>query len=137
MSLKVWLPLINGFENKGTSNITVTNNGATVNANGKIGSCYSFDGSDDYISLDGSDLYSIFTGGTQQFSICFWVYRADATRAIIFGDYGLSGTIGFNVELTTGHRIRFYWNGSPDKNFDATSAVTINDWTNIFISGMQ
>ena len=43
-----------------------------------------------------------------------WIYHADATRAILFGDFGLSGAINFNIELTTSHTLRFYWNGSPD-----------------------
>ena len=40
MALRVWLPLNGNLENKGISNITVTNNGATVDNNGKIGKCY-------------------------------------------------------------------------------------------------
>lgn len=43
--LKVWLPLRGDLENKGVSGVTVTNSGATVNSAGKIGSCYSFNGS--------------------------------------------------------------------------------------------
>ena len=42
MSLQVWLPLTGHLNNQGLSNITVTNNGATVDNNGKIGKCYSF-----------------------------------------------------------------------------------------------
>jgi len=42
MALQVWLPLNGNIKNQGLSNITVTNNGATVNDNGKIGKCYSF-----------------------------------------------------------------------------------------------
>lgn len=128
MSLQVWLPLNGDLHNQGLSNITVTNNGATVNTSGKIGSCYNFDGNDDYISLTSSVLYSIITGGNQPFSIAMWVYHADATRAILFGDYGLGG-INFNIELTTGHALRFYWAGSPDKNFTIT--VDASQWTHI------
>lgn len=42
MSLQVWLPLNGNLNNQGLSDVTVTNNGATVDSNGKIGSCYSF-----------------------------------------------------------------------------------------------
>lgn len=40
--LQVWLPLNKegDFQNKGLADITVTNNGATYNTNGKIGGCY-------------------------------------------------------------------------------------------------
>ena len=50
MSLRVWLPLNGTLENKGLDNVTVTNSGATVDNNGKIGKCYSFDGSS-YIKI--------------------------------------------------------------------------------------
>ena len=43
MSLQVWLPLNGNLDNQGLSDVTVTNNGATVDSSGKIGSCYSFD----------------------------------------------------------------------------------------------
>ena len=132
MGLKVWLPLDGDLRNLGSSNVEVTNNGATVDDAGKIGKCYSFDGNDDYIRLNSSELYNIFTGGTQQFSICFWVYHADTTRAIIFGDYNLSGAINFNTELTTDHKARFYWAGAPDKTFASTFSV--NTWTHLTLA---
>lgn len=45
MSLQVWLPLNGNLNNNGVADVTITNNGATVNADGKIGSCYYFNGS--------------------------------------------------------------------------------------------
>lgn len=114
MGLICWLPLMGTLENKGISNITVINNGATVDTNGKIGSCYSFNGNNYYISLVGQQLFDCFKGENQQFSICMWVYHADSRRAVLFGDWSLSNSIGFNIELSTGHGVRFYWNGSPD-----------------------
>lgn len=39
------------LENKGISDITVTNNGATVDNNGKIGKCYSF-GTNKYLKIN-------------------------------------------------------------------------------------
>lgn len=129
MSLQVWLPLNGDLNNQGLSNAIVTASGATVNSSGKIGSCYSFDGSDDYISLVGAAINNCFKGGTQQFSIAFWVYRADATRGIVFGDCGLTNAINFNLEFNTSHQFRFYWNGSPDKAFSA--AVTASAWSHV------
>lgn len=134
MALQVWLPLNGDLHNQGLSNAEIVTTGATINTSGKIGSCYSFDGSDDLISISCSDLYKTFSGGSQQFSVAFWVYHADSTRAIIFGDYGLTGTIGFNIELTAEHQVRFYWNGSPDKNFAAATAVVVSTWTHIVLT---
>lgn len=52
MSLRIWLPMHDGtLANQGLSDVTITNNGATVDNNGKLGKCYSFDGTSKYISL--------------------------------------------------------------------------------------
>ena len=40
MSLQVWLPLNGNLNNYGLSELSIHNNGATVDSNGKIGSCY-------------------------------------------------------------------------------------------------
>ena len=133
MSLKVWLPLNGDLTQQGTSNITVTNNGATVNTSGKTGSCYAFNGSTGYIALSGSDIFNIFTGGTQQFSITMWVFHADATRAILFGDYGTTGGINFNIELSTGHAVRFYWGGSPD-SYPSNATIAASAWSHIALT---
>ena len=132
MSLRVWLPLNGTLDNQGLDDVVVTNNGATVNNSGKIGKCYSFDGSDDYISLTGNCLYNIIKGGTSSFSISFWIYQADSTRAIIFGDYGLAGGIGFNIELTTSNCVRFYWNGSPDLGISQINVGTTT-WNHVVL----
>lgn len=133
MSLKVWLPLNGNLENKGTDIITITNNGAITDSAGKTGMCYSFNGSTSYISLSGSKLFQIFTGGTQQFSITMWVYHADATRGILFGDYSTSGAINFNIELSTSHGIRFYWAGSPDTS-PSNATVAASEWTHVALT---
>ena len=65
MALQIWLPLNGNLDNNGLSNITVTNYGATVDDNGKIGKCYSFDGTDDYASIP-------FNNFGNNFSISLW-----------------------------------------------------------------
>lgn len=70
MSLQVWLPLNGNLNNQGLSEVTVTNNGATVDSSGKIGSCYSI-GSGKYISFSS---YPWMTMKPQyNFSCFFWV----------------------------------------------------------------
>lgn len=65
MSLQVWLPLNGDLKNQGLSDITVTNSGATVNNNGKIGKCYYFNNKYLWGNLD----YSSFN---TEFSVAFW-----------------------------------------------------------------
>jgi hypothetical protein len=62
-----------------------------------------------------------------------WVFHADTTRAILFGDYSTSGGIGFNIELSTSHAVRFYWNGSPD-TYPANAVVAASGWTHIALT---
>lgn len=69
MALQVWLPLNGTLENKGLAGVTVTNNGATVNDNGKIGKCYQFGTSSSYMTLPASTMTSF----TSEASICFWI----------------------------------------------------------------
>lgn len=68
MSLQVWLPLNGNLNNQGLSNVTITNNGATVNDNGKIGKCYYFNGSS-YIKIS---LPSSITS-LKNTTICMWI----------------------------------------------------------------
>lgn len=51
MSLQVWLPLNGSTVNQGISNVQITNTNATVDNAGKLGKCYSFNGSNAYIKI--------------------------------------------------------------------------------------
>ena len=80
MSLRVWLPLNGTLDNLGTDEVTLTNNGATVNNNGKIGSCYAFSGS----------AYMVSTGTSLDIgikSVCFWAYISNTGNYLVFADY--------------------------------------------------
>ena len=78
MSLRVWLPLTGHLNNQGLDDITVTNNGATVDNSGKLGKCYNFTST--YIEYD-NPLPTTCT----QFSICAWVNLISGYTA----NYGL------------------------------------------------
>lgn len=69
MSLRVWLPLNGSLENKGLDDVTVINNGATVDNNGKIGKCYIF-GTSSYLKVP---LPKLSEYSTTTFSMCLWV----------------------------------------------------------------
>ena len=77
MSLQVWLPLNGTLENKGLDTVTVTNNGATIDSNGKIGQCYYFNGSS-YIKISlPSSLTSI-----KNTTISAWIKSTSNTVAL-------------------------------------------------------
>ncbi len=67
MSLQVWLPFNGNLNNQGLSEVTVTNSGATVASNGKIGSCYLFNPAK--LSLTPSFLTSFYG----DFSFSLWL----------------------------------------------------------------
>lgn len=133
MALQIWLPLDGTLENKGCADAVITNNGAAIDNSGKIGKCYSFDGSDDYISIDSDKLCEIISGGDQVFSIAMWVKQTDSTRAILFGTYAMSGAGSnnfFNIELSTAHTCRFDWKANPDWTSSAMN-IGSDTWNHI------
>ena len=69
MALQVWLPLNGDLNNKGLSGVAITNRGATVDNNGKLGKCYSFGTSTSYLSIPPEAMTSF----TTEASICFWI----------------------------------------------------------------
>lgn len=97
MSLKVWLPLNGDLRNNGLYDITVTNDGATVDNNGKIGKCYSFNNT--HIIIDSTDLQNLFSSNTQPFSFATWIYlNSDETdRVIIFGNYNANPFVNWEL----------------------------------------
>lgn len=66
MSLQIWLPLNGSLENKGLMNIQANNIDSTIDSNGKIGSCYSFNGTTSRIYANDIDIE------TNDLSACFW-----------------------------------------------------------------
>lgn len=126
MSLQVWLPLNGDLHNQGLSNITVTNNGATVNTSGKIGSCYSFNGSNQKITGTFSSSISSAIG-----SLACWVkFNSLPSSSTWFNLMQLGATGGFAacrlgmyVEYGTGINISI--NGSSTgANYKAYSFST-------------
>lgn len=128
MSLQVWLPLNGDLHNQGLSGLTVTNSGATVNDNGKIGKCYYFNGSGQYLQLSKS-LTNLYAG---DFSWAIWLKPTDATRGIIFSEYSSTGSSNVAFELLANRVIRVYWNGSPD--WSPGIALTQDIWSHVAIT---
>lgn len=90
--LRVWLPLTKDLRQQGLSNVTVTNSGATFDSVGKLGGCYSFDGTDDAIGV--GDLSNLVN---TDFSFACWFYHDDTWSSkgweTIFG-----GPSGFELQ---------------------------------------
>ena len=126
MSLVVWLPLNGNLENQGLSNVTVTNNGAIVDNNGKIGKCYSF-GSSKRITVSQPANLS-----TTAASLSCWV-NLSAWGSSYYSLVNLSTGTGWNdtrlafVRNDTANRIGFCVANGSTYNFTVmTSDLPLN-----------
>ena len=146
MSLQVWLPLNGNLNNQGLSEVTVTNSGATVDSNGKIGSCYLVNSrGDKHISFSS---YPWMTMKPQYNFSCFfwvkgttsgWLLACNAWEFRLRPDFiqvhpGPSGEHAARYTATfdtnTWYHLGFTWNGTEGKlrlylngNLVATSDV--------------
>ena len=135
MSLQVWLPLNGNIQNNGLCNTIITTNNITYNDNGKIGKCAYFNGSDSYISLSSQAINDCFKGSNQAVTVAFWIKHADTNRALLFGDYGLTGGINFNIELPASSTpyLRWYWGGTPDQTIGTNVCPPDSTWHHCII----
>ena len=142
MSLRVWLPLNGTLDNQGLDNVIVTNNGATIDNNGKIGKCYSFDGSNDKIQISNAPT-------PVDISIAMWFKRnaTTNTRQFLYTQWE-----GITLELDSANKITcsVYSNGSQGGYCKTDDAITVNSgWvhicfvfkngvgTKLYINGLQ
>lgn len=120
MSLLVWLPLNGNLTNQGLRNVTITNNGATVDNGGKIGKCYSFNGSSSRIQIDN-------LSNPANISVAFWMLRSanTGTRQFMFTAWN-----GVTCELTTDNKIHCYVAPSHGA-CDYGSITTSSGWVHV------
>lgn len=139
MALQVWLPLNGDLKNKGCTDVTVTNNGATVDNNGKIGKCYKFNGSSNYITVNNQLLDSV------KFSVCAWCKFNNVQNHTIVTcrsniGYGIAlfalgnGTFRFDTNDTNGQFVVGTW--STNKWFHIV--ITYDGFTKrVYVDGKQ
>lgn len=138
MSLKVWLPLDGDLRNLGASNVEVTNNGATINNSGKIGSCYHFGTTTSSMSVSKEAM----TSCTTECSVTFWLkIKTWNTSYATYFQAGLGGApwthyiFGF-LRNATGNTACFtISNGSSASNAGyLTSTLELNKWYHIALT---
>ena len=137
MALKVWLPLNGDLRNQGCSDIEVTNNGATVNTAGKIGSCYSFGTSNSYMTLPPKTMTSFTTACSVSFwfKILTWntayaTYFQAGKGGAAWNNY-IFGFLRNNTNSTICFTIS---NGSTASNASyLTSTISLNTWYHVVL----
>ena len=129
MALQVWLPLDGDLRNQGLSPVTITNSGATVDNNGKIGKCYYFGGqnqitfpSQSWMSMKPANHFSVFcwVKGTTT----GWLFAEGGWELLLrptFARIGLSGNgqypanYNYSFDANTWYHLGFTWSGSTGK----------------------
>ena len=131
MSLQVWLPLNGNLNNQGLSEVTVTNNGATIDSNGKIGSCYSFD-TGKYLTV--TKPASI----TKEISYSCWVKISSWNSAMFDCIMTIdTGTAWKDCRATlcrNGGSTNLTWNianGSSSSRVNSNTSLSLNTWYHI------
>lgn len=126
MSLQIWLPLNGNLENQGLTDIEATNAGATTNANGKIGSCYYFDGTSSRIGFPEIAI-------SYPISICAWIkgetITASGTEYILSYNTPTGGTSGHAIGFGTYTGKLSIWHGGTVHSYG--TALTNNVWYHV------
>ena len=133
MSLQIWLPLNGDLHNQGLSDLVVSECGATINQNGKIGQCYSFNNT--YIKLvPTAELKSSFS---TEGSISLWVKVSSShnswAQACTYGTVGTSwNNILFGIDINaSGIPILNASTGSAYTNCNSNVAIKDDKWHHI------
>ena len=124
MSLRVWLPLNGNLDNLGLEDITVTNYNTVINANGKIGSCYYFNGSSTYMTTSYIPKF-----GVGDFSISLWLKIPTLTsgtyKTILSSKTSSGASVGVGIYWNVTQK-KFLWstaNGTTAKEVWMATAV--------------
>lgn len=131
MSLQVWLPLNGNLDNQGLSDVAVTNSGATVDSNGKIGSCYSFD-TGKYITVTKP------VALTKEISYSCWVNIFSWNSAAWDCILSIATSTTWNNSRATlcrnGSSTNLTWNianGSSYSSVNSNISLSLNTWYHI------
>ena len=130
MALQLWLPLDGTLENKGCADVTVVNNGATINAVGKIGSCYSFDGNDDYIMGEPAFL----NNNTQEWSYACWFKPVISHPGCLFSNRTAVSYTGISLFYSNGNIL---FDDGARWQFTPSKAISINNWNHLVFTRSQ
>ena len=133
--------LVAYYKMDGNSNDAVgsndgTVNGATYTASGKINGAYSFDGSNDKITVP-SGVYSLFSG-TKSYTLNIWVYINSLNTYCLFfcspgASYsGLYKTVALQV---SNNKFRFFrCNGSSQDVLSDFGSISTSSWCMVTIT---
>ena len=135
MSLRVWLPLNGDLTNNGLSEFEFTNSNSTVSSNGKLGKCYSFNGSSS--SIDRVHDKAMWRGYPISFAVWFKSDQTKATGTLIEIAADLSLIYYYDTNGLRFGYWRSYTNSSGNRSGDNQTCSTYFDasvWHHIVVT---
>ena len=99
----LWLPLNGDLHNQGISGIIATGINISVNTAGKIGSCYSFNGSSSYIELNSA----LCSNETTEFSYTCWVKFYSTASCCLFSNRTATNSNGVTLFVNNSGNILY------------------------------
>jgi len=124
MALKVWLPLNGDLKNYGCSNIEITNNGVTTNTSGKIGSCYSFNGTSSYLLSN----TAIFDNNTSDFSFTCWFKPTNQHYGCLFSNRNIVAATGIMIVY---YESQIIFDDGARWQFTPSTAISTGNWNHL------
>lgn len=147
MSLRVWLPLTKDLRNQGLDDVTVTNNGATFDANGKLGGCYSFDGSHYFQSN------KKIGEGWKEITFACWIYLNEVvlTSGSWYRILGIGAHTRVHLDIASNNTLRLFVSQTGTTSGLGVSSTTVgqagkwyhlcgvlgNNYMSIYINGLK
>ena len=125
MSLQLWLPLTKNALNYGVhpSNVSVSN--ATQNTSGKIGGCYSFNGSSSHIY----GTQTVITNNTDNWTFACWMkLNVVNTTQTLFSCRSEVNPNGITIFYSNG-----YWLIDDGVRWQPTNSLSTNTWYHVCI----
>ena len=124
MALQVWLPLTKDLRQQGLNSSTISGTNVIINNNGKLGGCYSFNGSSSYLLSNKSP----FSNSTDDWSYACWFKPNNQHQGCLFSDrtgVGLTGMTIFYYESQLLFDDGDRWQFTPSK------AITVGVWNHL------
>ena len=130
MSLIAWYPLNGDTKDYSGNNFHLTNNGATVDTSGKIGSCYLTNHvNNKYLNVEAPAIKSTFANGND-FTVCFW-QKVDSLRdRSMYISYGseLTNNKMLHIGIRSANVVGMGFGGN---DLDADFSFSVNKWYHI------
>ena len=125
MALQIWLPLTKNALNYGVHPSNVTASNATLNSNGKLGGCYSFNGSSSHIH----GTQTVITNNTDNWTFACWMkLNVVNTTQTLFSCRTEVNTNGITIFYSNG-----YWLIDDGVRWQPTNSLSTNTWYHVCI----